>query len=73
MSNGYHFSLETALVKVYESRMDDKQRIEMLERALEIMACPLATDAINRERLIRVAKVQALEDMLLSPVDPEGK
>lgn len=55
--------------------MDHAQRVEMLERALTIMAIALALNdrlpieeqVAKQEELIRFAKIQALEDMRILP------
>lgn len=47
--------------------MDHLQRIEMLERALEVMAAKLSWKSKDRSRLIEVAKVQAMEEMFILP------
>lgn len=45
--------------------MNSGQRIEMLERAVEILAARLFKDPANRERVMKQAKLKALEAMNL--------
>ena len=48
-------------------RMDNGQRIEMQERAIELLAMGLSHDPEIQQRLIRVAKVEAMEAMNILP------
>ena len=72
MSKNY---LESILLKVYVQGMEPDKRVEMLERALVIVAQSLAFDdrlsfreiVEKQEIIIRTAKVQAMEDMQILP------
>lgn len=78
MSKNY---LESILLKVYVSDMDPDKRVEMLERALVIVAQSLAFDdrlsfreiVEGQEIIIRTAKVQAMEDMQIIPKLEDGQ
>jgi hypothetical protein len=48
--------------------MDNGQRIEMQERAIELLARALTSDPKGQALLIRVAKVDALEAMNILPI-----
>ncbi len=78
MSKNY---LESILLKVYVQGMEPDKRVEMLERALAIVAQSLAFDdrlsfreiVEKQEIIIRTAKVQAMEDMQIIPKLEDGQ
>ncbi len=43
--------------------MDQAQRVEVQERAIRILSMALASDPEQQALIIRVAKLQAIEDM----------